>query len=231
MKTLVQCDFDGTVTGKDVSFLLLDAFADMSWRQLLKEYNQGRISVGAFNRRAFAMIKADRNTLIDFVLNSGEVTMRPGFSELLNYCAQNGLEFVIVSNGQDFYIDAILARLGVNQVKAFAARSRFRPEGMEVNYVGPDGTILEEGFKEAYTRLFLEQGYYLVYVGNGASDIYSARLAHQVFATGDLLEQCKREGLDCTPFADLNDVVSGLKLIASKQSPPGSGPNPLPRIE
>ena len=216
MKTLVQCDFDGTITEKDVSFLLLDAFTDRSWRRMLKEYNEGRVSVGAFNRKAFAMIKADRNTVIDFVLNSPEVKIRPGFSELLNYCAQHGLEFVIVSNGQDFYIDALLSRLGIDRVKAFAARSRFRADGMEVNYTGPDGAILEEGFKEAYTRLFLEQGYYLVYVGNGASDIYSARLAHHVFATGDLLEQCKREGLDCTPFADLHDVVSGLKLIASR---------------
>jgi 2-hydroxy-3-keto-5-methylthiopentenyl-1-phosphate phosphatase len=28
IQTLVQCDFDGTVTEEDVSFMLLDAFAD-----------------------------------------------------------------------------------------------------------------------------------------------------------------------------------------------------------
>ena len=36
-KTLVQCDFDGTITEEDVSFMLLDAFADRDprrWRQL-----------------------------------------------------------------------------------------------------------------------------------------------------------------------------------------------------
>ncbi len=33
-KTLVQCDFDGTVTEEDVSFMLLDAFANGGWRQL-----------------------------------------------------------------------------------------------------------------------------------------------------------------------------------------------------
>ncbi len=30
-KTLVQCDFDGTITEEDVSFAMLDAFADGDW--------------------------------------------------------------------------------------------------------------------------------------------------------------------------------------------------------
>ncbi|MBI2979758.1 MAG: hypothetical protein HYY41_02890 [Chloroflexi bacterium] len=57
-KTLVQCDFDGTITEEDVSFMLLDAFADGDWRRRLKEYEAGRISVGRFNTEAFSMVKA-----------------------------------------------------------------------------------------------------------------------------------------------------------------------------
>ena len=44
MKTLVQCDFDGTVTEEDVSFFLLDTFAQGDWRRLLQEYKEGKIS-------------------------------------------------------------------------------------------------------------------------------------------------------------------------------------------
>ena len=40
MKTLIQCDFDGTVTEEDVSFFLLDAFAQGDWRALLREYKE-----------------------------------------------------------------------------------------------------------------------------------------------------------------------------------------------
>ena len=53
MKTLVQCDFDGTITEEDVSFLLLDTFTDGNWRQMLEDYHEGRISVGVFNTRAY----------------------------------------------------------------------------------------------------------------------------------------------------------------------------------
>lgn len=213
MKTLVQCDFDGTITDKDVSFLLLDAFADSSWRQMLKDYQADGISVGLFNTRAFAMIKADKQTLLDFVLNSDEVKIRPGFPELLDYCSRNGLEFVIVSNGQDIYIEAILNKLGINNIEFFAARSSFGPGGLDVKYIGPDGSELLDGFKESYTELFLSRGYRVIYVGNGVSDIYPARRAHHVFAIDDLLERCHETNLNCTPFNDLNDVVKGLERL------------------
>jgi len=213
MKTLVQCDFDGTITEEDVSFLLLDIFADPSWREMLKEYMAGKMGVGIFNTKAFAMIKADREALLDVVLNSGRVVIKPGFPELVNYCKTAGMEFVIVSNGQDFYIDALLQQTGVTDVKFFAARSRFLPEGLEVKYIGPDGNTVINDFKENYAKLFLSQGYQIIYIGNGVSDIFPARHARHVFATGDLVGKCRETKLDYTPFKDLHDVIRGLQSL------------------
>lgn len=211
-KIVVQCDFDGTVTEEDVSFLILDAFADKSWRELLEEYRRGKISVGAFNTGAFAMVKADEATLCDFVSRSSKVKVRRGFRELLIYCSGKGFKFVVVSNGLDFYIEAILKDIGVRDVEVFAARSRFSSEGMEVKYMAPDGRQLDDSFKQAYTELFLGKGYHVVYIGNGVSDIYPARRAQHVFATGDLLDCCRKTNLHCIPFNDFNDVVRGLRL-------------------
>ena len=53
-KTIIQCDFDGTITDDDVSFLILDAYAGGNWRQLFKDYEDGKISVGHFNEAAFS---------------------------------------------------------------------------------------------------------------------------------------------------------------------------------
>ncbi len=216
MKTIVQCDFDGTITEKDASFLLLDAFADGNWRQVLEEYIEGKITVGAFNTRAFAMIKADKKTLLDFMFKSGQIKIRPGFQELLAYCSKNNWEFVIISNGLQFYIEAILQNAGINNIEVFAAQNRFKTDGVEVKYIGPDGNQLAGGFKEAYTELFLDRGYRVIYAGNGISDIYPARKAHHVFATGELLKGCRETNLNCTPFDDLNDIIRGLELL-----PPG----------
>jgi len=214
MKTIVQCDFDGTITEKDVSFLLMDAFADGNWRQLLNEYREGRISVGAFNTKAFTMVKADKQTLLDFIFTKSKVEIRAGFNELLTYCSKKGFKFVIVSNGLDFYIEAILRDIGVENIEVFAAQTQFSPDGLEVKYIGPDGRQLEDSFKEAYTELFLKRGYRVVYVGNGISDFSPARQAHHIFATPDLLDYCQKANLNCTPFDGLNDVVRGLEILA-----------------
>jgi len=211
MTTLVQCDFDGTITEKDVSFLLLDAFADGNWRQLLADYREGKIPVGYFNTRAFAMVKAERQTLVDLVRR--EAKIRAGFDGLLDCCRRKGFQFVIVSNGLDFYIDTILRDIGAEDIEAFAAQTRFSPEGMEVRYLGPEGNQLQSDFKESYTRLFLKRGYRVVYVGNGFSDVPAAQLAQHIFARDELLTCCKEINLNCTPFIDLNDVVRNLELL------------------
>jgi len=210
-KILVQCDFDGTLTEKDVSFLLLDTFADGDWRHLLRQYKEGIITVNNFNSNAFAMVKADRQTLLQFA--KGRVKMRAGVHELMAYCRQKGFRFVIVSNGLDFYIEAVLRDIGIENIEVFAARTRFGPKGIEARYIGPDGNQLEDGFKEAYVRLFLDRGYRLVYVGNGISDISPAKQAHYIFATDGLLDYCKQTNLNCIPFVDLNDVIRGLEQL------------------
>ena len=210
MKIALQCDFDGTVTEEDVSFLLLDTYVGSRWREYLKEYMEGRIPVGTFNKKVFGMMKADRQTMTDLVLNSDRVKIRPGFRELIDYCSRKSFKPVIVSNGLIFYIEAILNRLGVNGIEVHAAENRFSPGGMNVRYVGPDGTEMEVGYKEAYTELLQKRGYDVIYVGNGTSDIYPSRQARYVFATADLLERCREENLECTPFTDFYDVIRGL---------------------
>ena len=213
MKLAVQCDFDGTITEEDVSFLLLDTFAGERWREMLEEYMAGKIPVGTFNKRVFALVKADKQTQLDLVFNSGRVKIRPGLKELIGYCRERDYRFIIVSNGLTFYIEALLENLGLGHVEVFAARNVFHPDGMKVSYIGPAGEAMEAGFKEAYTRLLIEDGYSVAYVGNGVSDIYPSRLALRVFATGDLLRKCREEGLECTPFNDLYDVIRGLEAI------------------
>jgi len=212
MKTLVQCDFDGTITEEDISFLLLDAFAQGDWRQLLQDYKEHKISVGEFNTRAFAMVKADKHRLLE-ALQDG-VKVRAGFNELIDYCLNKGLRFVIVSNGLDFYIRAVLKGLGLRDAEVYAAQASFHPAGMKVRYVGPDGKRVSDGFKEAYIELFLGLGYRVIYIGNGDSDVAPAKYAHRVFATGDLLAYSKENNLNCKPFKDFRDVVRDLEQVS-----------------
>jgi 2-hydroxy-3-keto-5-methylthiopentenyl-1-phosphate phosphatase len=208
---IIQCDFDGTITEEDVSFALLDVFAQGDWREWFEQYRGHKISVGEFNTRAFAMVKATRAELLKVARE--KLRLRAGLHELVSYCRSRGFRFVIVSNGLDFYITAILKDIGLEDIEVHAAKTRFYRRGLRVQYIGPDNIPLVSGFKEAYTRAFLRQGYRLTYVGNGPSDVAPAVHAHHVFARDGMLDGCRETGLECTPFNDFNDIVRGLESL------------------
>jgi len=210
-KTLVQCDFDGTITEEDVGFTLLDAFADGDWRQLFREYEKGKISVGQFNTAAFAMLKADRQSLLEVAKD--KIKVRPGFHELVFCCRRKGFRLVIVSNGLDFYIEEILRDIGLAGIEVFAAQTHFHPDSLKVQYIGPDGSPLDDSFKEAHVNSFLKEGYRIIYAGNGNSDIAPASQCYHIFATGALLDHCRQINLDCTSFTDFNEVVKVLEFL------------------
>ncbi|MFO8143451.1 MAG: MtnX-like HAD-IB family phosphatase [Dehalococcoidales bacterium] len=211
MKTLLQCDFDGTITTEDVSFLILDAYGDRGWRRMFQDYKDGKISVGRFNTLAFATVREDREILLDLVRKKAR--LRPGFRDLVAFCQDNNVEFAIVSNGLDFYIRAILQDIGMEDVRVFSATTRFVGGAVEARYIGPEGTIIEDRFKDAYLTLFQQEGYSVIYAGNGISDAGPAKQAYHCFATGDLLAYFKKNGVDFTPFEDLNDIVDGLRSL------------------
>ena len=210
MKKMIQSDFDGTLTQEDVSFQILDAFANHDWRRLLDEYKTGKRSVLSFTTQSFVEVKEDEETVLKFVEKNARI--RDGVKELVDYCSQNGFRFVVVSNGLDLYIKFILEKLGIKGIPVFAARTRCGPAGMKISYVGPDGNELSDGFKAAYIESFLNQGYQVAYIGDGISDFPPVKLASRVFARGALLESCQKSNLTCMPFDSLKDVIKGLEL-------------------
>jgi 2-hydroxy-3-keto-5-methylthiopentenyl-1-phosphate phosphatase len=103
--------------------------------------------------------------------------------------------------------------MGLEDIEVHAARPSFGSGGMKIEYVGPDGKEIQDGFKDAYIRSFLKLEYRVIYIGNGDSDIAPAQSAHHVFATGDLLEFYRQNNLNCQFFETFLDVARGLELI------------------
>ncbi len=210
IKTLIQFDFDGTITIDDISYGILDKYADKSWLTWADKYHRGEINVGEFNSRVFCMVKQNKETLMEYTRQHSK--LRPGFKELLDYCNNKGIEVAIVSNGLDFYIDAVLNEMGLKNILTYSGKSEFGNNGITVRYIGPSGKEMMYGFKEAYTKLFKQQGYQIYYVGNGISDIPAARLSDRIFARDDLLTHCREANLECIPFDDFKDIIKSLAV-------------------
>ena len=203
-KILVQCDFDGTVTIDDISFMLLDAFASGDWHAINQEYADGKITVGQFNERAFGLVKASKKAMLDYI--ERRVVIRPGFDEFVAECRKKGFRLVIVSNGLDFYIKQIFADRGLTGLEYHASESRFHANRLRVRYIGPDGNAVDSGFKEKFVEQYVSEGYQVVYIGNGTSDLSPAKGADRVFATESLLDNCRLTGLACIPFLSFYEI-------------------------
>jgi len=208
-RLLFQSDFDGTITVDDISFLILDKYARGDWRAVLEDYKSGRITVGQFNTRAFRLVNEEKAVLEDYVIKNYRI--RTGFTRLVDYCRQKGICFVVVSNGLDFYIRAILADLNMGEIEVYSASSEFGNEHIETVYRSPNGTVLDDGFKETYSHFFMGQGYRILYAGNGASDAPAASLAEHAFATDSLVKRLDGLGVSYTAFTHLDEIVDSLK--------------------
>ncbi len=211
LRTVVQCDFDGTITEEDISFAILEEYADGDWRRLLREHEAGKISVGSFNRQAFAMVRADHKSLTTLARRAAKI--RAGFESMVAVCRRKGFELEVVSNGLDFYIEEILCAVGFKGIPVHAAETKFHPEGLKVRYVTPDGNEVEDNFKGAYTSLYLDSGRRVIYMGNGNSDFAPARRCHHIFATGTLLTKCRGSNVNHTGFNDFHEVNAVLEQL------------------
>lgn len=207
-KTLIQCDFDDTVTLGDISFVLLDEYAGPEWRRLWNVHQRGEMTVGRFNELAFGLVKAGRQEMLDFIAD--KTTVRPGFREFVDMSRHKNFRLVIVSHGLDFYIAEILRGLGIGDVEYHAAETRIDPTGLKVRYLGHDGAVVDRDYKSGYAQHFLAEGYRVAYIGDGTSDIAPALACHRIFATegpsDSLLKHCRTHGIACTPFVDFHDV-------------------------
>jgi 2-hydroxy-3-keto-5-methylthiopentenyl-1-phosphate phosphatase len=73
---------------------------------------------------------------------------------------------------------------------------------------------LESGFKLSYAGTFKNAGDFVVYVGDGRSDVEAAQLEPVVFARDTLWAELKDEHPRIYPFETFHDVIAVLNREA-----------------
>ena len=208
---IIQCDFDGTIIKNNLSVLLRDKYAVGDWQKINSDYLHGRITVEQSNKLQFTLIKEPKERLQAFVRQ--HIELRPGFVEFIRYCQENAIPFAIVSSGLDFYIEPVLAEIGLPDLELHCGRTSFSRDGIDVAYYDPAGNIVSEGFKKKYLTWLKERGTNIIYLGDGLSDLEAASQADHVFATGHLLDLLKTHSIEHNAFADFYDLQRQIRLL------------------
>src|SRR5947207_2419736 len=108
---IVFLDFDGTITRRDATDVILEAYADPHWLRIEEEWKAGRISSRECLTAQMALVTASRAE-IDALLDRVEID--DGFVSLLQTCSAHDVAVHIVSDGFDYCIERILSRPSLN---------------------------------------------------------------------------------------------------------------------
>jgi 2-hydroxy-3-keto-5-methylthiopentenyl-1-phosphate phosphatase len=208
---IIQCDFDGTIIRNNLSVLLREKYACGDWQKIDSDYLHGHITVEQSNKLQFALIKEPKERLQAFVRQ--HIELRPGFVEFVRYCQENAIHFAIVSSGLDFYIEPVLAEIGMPDLELHCGQTSFSHDGIDVFYIDPEGNVLNQGFKKKYLTWLKERGTNIIYLGDGLSDLEAACQADHVFATGHLTTLLKEEHISWSSFDNFIDIRNKLTLL------------------
>jgi len=200
----VLLDFDDTAAEQNVAEMLLTRFGDPTWREVRERFRAGEFNLREYQEITFRNIQADLATMQEHVRN--HANLRPYFNELRGYCQANGIPFVIVSQGLDFYIEALLAKEGHAQVPVYAVNTSFSCRGIAYEYRHTRAGQEKQGnSKGLVVEQYQHQGYHIFYAGDGMSDFEAATLVDVLYAHRTLAQECMRNNIPFRPFIDFQD--------------------------
>lgn len=211
---IVFCDFDGTITERDMIMAIMERFGRPGWRETADEILKGKVSIQEGVGRMFAQIPSgEREEIVHHALDVARI--RPGFPEFLQYCRRENIDFLVTSGGIDFFVLPILAPY-VEKEHIYCNSADFSGECIRILWPHGCDAACDGGCglcKPSIMRLYPADLYHRVVIGDSITDWKAAQLADFVFARSWLLDKCREAGRRHTPFETFFDVLDHLRQI------------------
>ena len=224
-------DFDGTITTTAVVDLVLGRFADDRWREIEKEWTDGKIGSRECLLRQTELIKATPEEL-EVLLR--EVKIDPHFTSFLKLAESLGVPVAIVSDGFDVMIEQILKQTLeatpqlVKAIPVFSNKLEWK-EG-RWHAIFPYEMLCQHGCancKPVIMKKLSSKTDKVVFVGDGFSDRFAAKKANLTFAKGKLLDYCKENNYPYKKYSGFKEIETWLSKNHAKwtQTQPEHGKN------
>ncbi|HLX11580.1 MAG TPA: 2-hydroxy-3-keto-5-methylthiopentenyl-1-phosphate phosphatase [Bacteroidota bacterium] len=219
---------------------MFERFGGMKCREFIEEYRHGKISAAeCFRRECAACGEVDKREL-DAYIDSKKIDST--FPAFVNFCKLEGFGCTIVSDGMDYYIQRILDREGLGEVKVFSNKLHFaspphhpRPLLHKEGRTSEEMVIFSPEFpheSESCDRcacckrniLLTNSGDddILVLIGEGYSDRCPAPYADMVFAKDNLLTYCRQEEIPHSEYSTFGDITRKMReLLEIHRTKPG----------
>jgi len=202
------CDFDGTVSPRDIGAAFAERFSPDGAAGrigLLDDWLAGRVGHRELTQAQCALLEVGEDEALAFTRT---FRLDPQFAPFVREALGRGDSVMVVSEGLDFYVRDHLARAGFSDLPWAANRAVFEDGRVRAEFPFADPACDSCGnCKAQHVRRYRGRGFHTVLVGDGASDRHGAAAADSVLARGSLLDWCGESGLPAIPFADFGDVA------------------------
>ncbi len=213
----VFVDFDGTVTNVDSTDLLLERFADPSWRVIEEAWVSGAIGSRECIARQIQLLQITPDGLEDF---AASVRTDPHFPDFVAFCRRHAVPVTILSDGLDRVIARVLARLDLD-IPFIANRMRHvagSQWALEFPNAKGDCASLAGTCKCAAMRS--GPAARRVLIGDGQSDFCAATSADIVLAKHKLTNFCVERDIPHIVFSNFRDAAAILEHLLNTAARP-----------
>ncbi|MFC7371752.1 2-hydroxy-3-keto-5-methylthiopentenyl-1-phosphate phosphatase [Fictibacillus iocasae] len=212
LKSVIFCDFDGTITEKDNIVSIMKEYGAPGWEEIVNDILGKRMSIQEGVGRMFASIPSTkREEITSFVLSQSK--QREGFEDLLAYAEKEGMDFYVVSGGIDFFVHPYLES-HLSQDKIYCNGSDFSGQTISITWPNSCDKWCSNDCgccKPSILRKWDSSKYRRIVIGDSITDLEAAKHADDVFARDFLIEKCTELNIPFTPFETFHDIISDLE--------------------
>ena len=204
-------DFDGTITKEDTLNKFLRTYAGDRWLESEKEWLQGKIGSKECIEKQMQLFENIDYKLLDNFVDSIEIDET--FVGFLSYIKSQDIDFYIVSDGFDYFIERILKNYNISGVKIFSNQLKIKDGKFQTffpNYnesCTPRSGVCKCNVIKS-NRIVTKR---VLYAGDGISDFCASKNADFLFAKGRLLEYCKNTKIgnmiEFKSFKEIEDYI------------------------
>jgi len=214
-RPLAVClDFDGTVTTRDAVLATLDRYGAPEWKLWEARWRRGEMSSRDCMRRQFETVRASLEEVVQTVT---EIEIRPGFREFIAWCEKRDVPVIILSDGLDLCIRAILDGAGLSRLPVVANHGEIEGRRFRTSFPYHNEACTQCGTcKCSFVEALRARAEHLVYVGDGHSDRCASAKADTLFARDDLARMCKAKGYRYLPFTDFYGLRADIQDLLSR---------------
>jgi 2-hydroxy-3-keto-5-methylthiopentenyl-1-phosphate phosphatase len=209
-KTVIFCDFDGTITENDNIINIMKHFKPPGWETIKDDILTQQISVREGVGRMFLLLPTSAHEeIIDYAVN--QALIRPGFDQFIQYCRDHHIRLVITSGGIDFFVFPILSYCSIPKHDIYCNGSDFTGTHIRILWPFSCDTHCSNDCgmcKPSILRSLSTIDDIKIVIGDSITDLAIAKLADFVIARDFLLKKCKDMSLPYKEFDSFFDVIN-----------------------